>query len=59
LISKLRSFLNYGDPHPGPAPKITTKMVISITIELVKYLAKTLEAGIISMKPSFSSGRLV
>jgi hypothetical protein len=59
LISKLRGFLNYGGPHPGPAPKITTEMVISMAIELIKYLAKSLEAGIISMKPSFSSGEFV
>ncbi|MCC6003623.1 MAG: hypothetical protein LM590_04710 [Thermofilum sp.] len=52
LINKLKEFVHYGGPHPGPAPKITTEMVISITIELVKYLAKALDTSTISIKPS-------
>ncbi|MCC6004212.1 MAG: hypothetical protein LM590_07710 [Thermofilum sp.] len=51
LINKLREFVHYGGPHPGPAPKTTTEMVISITIELVKYLAKALDTRTISVKP--------
>ena len=50
LMSKLRDLVHYGGPHPGPAPKTTTEMVISMTVELIRYLAKALEAGTISVK---------
>jgi hypothetical protein len=52
LINKLREFVHYGGPHPGPAPKTTTEMIISMTIELIRYLAKSLEAGTIFVKPT-------
>ena len=52
LISKLKEFVHYGGPHPGPAPRTTTEMVISMTVELIRYLAKALEVDTISVKPS-------
>ena len=42
LISKLSSLVSYGGPHPGPAPRTTTEMVIEITTDIITYLAKYL-----------------
>ncbi len=50
LIKGLEGFVHYGGPHPGPAPKTTTNMVISITTELVRSLAQALESKVISLK---------
>jgi len=50
LITQLTEFVHYGGPHPGVAPRTTTEMIILITIELVKYLAKSLESGVISLR---------
>ena len=47
LVRTLQDFLHYGGPHPGPAPKLTTEMIITITIKLIKYLAQSLENNII------------
>ncbi|MEM3833323.1 MAG: hypothetical protein QW128_07025 [Thermoprotei archaeon] len=47
LIISLRDFLHYGGPHPGPAPRTTTEMILSLTINLVKYLTKSIENKVI------------
>ena len=49
LVRTLQDFLHYGGPHPGPAPKLTTEMIITITIKLIKYLAQSLENNIIQL----------
>ena len=43
MLTGIMELLHYGDPHPGPAPRTTTEMIISLTIELLRYLAKVLE----------------
>lgn len=48
LTTDLRSLVQYGGPHPGPAPRTTTEMTISLAIELIRYLAKALERGLIA-----------
>jgi hypothetical protein len=50
LISDIRSFLHYGGPHPGVAPRSTTELFLSLTIELIKYLAMLLDTKIIFLK---------
>jgi len=50
LVKHLAEFTHYGGPHPGPAPRTTTEMIILMTIELVRYLAKMLEDKTISLK---------
>jgi hypothetical protein len=50
LVRHLADFTHYGGPHPGPAPRTTTEMIILMTIELVRYLAKMLEDKTISLK---------
>jgi hypothetical protein len=50
LISDIRSFLHYGGPHPGVAPRSTTELFLSLTIELVRYLAMLLDTKIIFLK---------
>jgi hypothetical protein len=50
LVKRLAEFTQYGGPHPGPAPRTTTEMIILMTIELVRYLAKMLEDKTISLK---------
>jgi hypothetical protein len=50
LVKHLADFTHYGGPHPGPAPRTTTEMIIFMTIELVRYLAKMLEDKTISLK---------
>lgn len=50
LVKHLAEFTQYGGPHPGPAPRTTTEMIILMTIELVGYLAKMLEDKTISLK---------
>ena len=50
LVKHLADFTHYGGPHPGPAPRTTTEMIILMTIELVRYLAKMLEDKTISLK---------
>jgi hypothetical protein len=50
LVKHLVDFTHYGGPHPGPAPRTTTEMIILMTIELVRYLAKMLEDKTISLK---------
>jgi len=52
LVKHLADFTHYGGPHPGPAPRTTTEMIILMTIELVRYLAKMLEDKTISLKTS-------
>jgi len=57
LVASLQDFLHYGGPHPGPAPRTTTEMILSLSIELIKYLAKSIETKVISfqeMKPNVS-----
>ncbi|MBA7602972.1 hypothetical protein ES703_10069 [subsurface metagenome] len=48
LTTAIKGFVHYGGPHPGPAPRTTTEMTISLIIELVRYLAKALERGLIA-----------
>lgn len=50
LIHDLAEFTQYGGPHIGPAPRSTTEMIILMTIELIRYLAKMLEDKTISLK---------
>jgi len=50
LVKHLAEFTHYGGPHPGPAPRTTTEMIILMTIELVRHLAKMLEDKTISLK---------
>jgi hypothetical protein len=50
LVKRLAEFTQYGGPHPGPAPRTTTEMIILMTIELVRYLEKMLEDNTISLK---------
>jgi len=50
LVKCLAEFTHYGGPHPGPAPRTTTEMIIVMTIELIMYLAKMLEDKTISLK---------
>jgi len=50
LVKHLADFTQYGGPHPGPAPRTTTEMIILTTIELVRHLAKMLEDETISLK---------
>ncbi|MEM2111898.1 MAG: hypothetical protein QXX08_08495 [Candidatus Bathyarchaeia archaeon] len=44
LINDIKGFLHYGGPHPGPAPRTTTEMTISLTVGLITYLGKALES---------------
>jgi hypothetical protein len=50
LINNIRSFLHYGGPHPGIAPRTTTELFLSLTIELIKYLAMLLDTKAIFLK---------
>lgn len=50
LLKSMESFLHYGGPHPGPAPRTTTEMMISVTAELMKYLSKALEEKVILLR---------
>jgi hypothetical protein len=50
LVNNLVDFIHYGGPHPGPAPRSTTEMIILMTIELIRYLGKMLEDKTISLK---------
>ena len=47
LVKNMIKFLHYGGPHPGPAPRTTTEMIISLTIELLRYLSRALERNIL------------
>ena len=47
LFTNIQGFLHYGGPHPGPAPRTTTEMILSLTMELIRYLAKSIINGII------------
>jgi len=49
LINGLREFVQYGGQHPGPATRTTTEMILSMSIELIKYLAKAIESKVISL----------
>ncbi len=50
LIKELTDFVHYGGPHPGPAPRTTTEMIISVTTELIRYFAKAIENKVISFE---------
>jgi len=50
LINNIRSFLHYGGPHPGVAPRTTTELFLSLTIELIRYLAMLLDTKAIFLK---------
>ncbi|WP_287583039.1 hypothetical protein [Candidatus Borrarchaeum sp.] len=47
LATAISNFLHYGGPHPGPAPKSTTELTLSLTIDLIRYLAIALRQGLI------------
>jgi len=49
LIKAIRSFVDYGGPHLGPAPKPTTDMVFSMVVELVKMLSQNIAEGNITI----------
>jgi hypothetical protein len=59
LVNNLREFTEYGGPHPGPAPRSTTEMIILMTTELIRYLAKMLEDKTISLKTMEGSEAVV
>ena len=50
LIKELTEFVQYGGPHPGPVPRTTTEMMISVTTELIRYFAKAFENKVISFE---------
>ncbi len=50
LTKVFAKFLHYGGPHPGPAPKTSTEMMITLTTQLLKYLAKLWEKELIFFK---------
>lgn len=50
LVKIGMGFVHYGGPHPGPAPRTTTEMILEITIDIVEYLAKCLQNGVIKIK---------
>jgi hypothetical protein len=56
LIKRLRKFVEYGGPHPGPAPRTSTEMVFSMTVDLLKHLTKMLEDGTIMLRDHEESG---
>jgi len=56
FVKKLRKFVEYGGPHPGPAPRTSTEMVFSITVDLLKYLTKMLEDGTIMLRDHEENG---
>lgn len=47
LVKNMIKFLHYGGPHPGPAPRTTTETIISLTIELLRYLSRAMEKNIL------------
>ena len=42
LLQALFSLMSYGGPHPGPAPRSTTEMAITVITDLIEYFAKIL-----------------
>ena len=50
LIKGIKDLIHYGGPHPGPAPRTTTEMVLSLTIDILRYLAQAIENKIITIK---------
>ncbi|MCC5998165.1 MAG: hypothetical protein LM573_03725 [Thermofilum sp.] len=56
FVKKLRKFVEYGGPHPGPAPRTSTEMVFSITVDLLKYLTKMLKDGTIMLRDHEENG---
>jgi hypothetical protein len=44
LTSILSEFFSYGGPHPGPAPRMTTEMIIGIVIDIMEYFLNYAEA---------------
>ena len=55
LLSTLGEFVQYGGPHRGPAPRTTTEMILSLTIELLTYLAKSIENNVITLKENLNA----
>ncbi|MGB9694092.1 MAG: hypothetical protein ACPLYF_04545 [Fervidobacterium sp.] len=43
LVNGIMGFLSYGGPHPGPASIASYQTAFNITVEIIKYLAKSLE----------------
>lgn len=52
LLGVITEFLHYGGPHPGPAPRTTTEMSLSLTTDIVRYLAKLIESKVIHLSES-------
>jgi hypothetical protein len=50
LLSTLGEFVQYGGPHRGHAPRTTTEMILSMTTELLTYLAKGIENNVITLE---------
>jgi hypothetical protein len=50
LIGSVMSFLQYGGPHPGPAPRTTTEMCIFLTTNVIKYLALSIRNRVFLLK---------
>lgn len=50
LIKSIRDLLHYGGPHPGPSPRSSTELAISLAIDLLKYFSKGIEKKVILFK---------
>lgn len=49
LLKSIKSFVDYGGPHLGPAPKPTTDMVFNVIVEIVKMLSHNMAEGNITI----------
>jgi len=49
LIKSMKKFVHYGGPHPGPAPRSTTVLILNLTIDIIEYLAKCLQNRMIKL----------
>jgi hypothetical protein len=50
LLSKIKSFVDYGGPHPGPSPKGTTEMVLNMTAEFIRCIARNVDEKVITIQ---------
>jgi hypothetical protein len=51
LINAIMGFISYGGPHPGPASRASYQAAFNITVEIIKYLAKSLESKTLRLSP--------
>ncbi len=49
LLKSIKSFVDYGGPHLGPAPKPTTDMVFNVIVEIVKMPSHNMAEGNITI----------